>query len=248
MAHCVDHRQCPRCARNGNDRSHNNLAVYSDGSLYCFSCHYFVSGTGLERIREPEGRTVQALALPHDAEPDLSEKATGFLSKYGITGRDIQRNTLLWSEHWQRLIFPYFGDNGLLGWQGRYLGTDNRAKWYSQGNLRELSHVVGNKNSGQIVLTEDIISAIKVSHCPTICAAPLFGSHVDVAKVLTFRKKYGTIVVMVWLDFDKAKESMMYSKKLRDLGIQAHSIITPLDPKCYTDEEIAHYVQCFASP
>lgn len=29
---CVDHIQCPRCSKHGNDRSHNNLAVYADGS------------------------------------------------------------------------------------------------------------------------------------------------------------------------------------------------------------------------
>ena len=238
MAHCVEHRQCPKCKEKGNDRSHNNLAVYSDGSVYCFSCHYFVSGSGIERIRAQEPRASEAITLPYDAEPDLSEKAKDFLAKYGITSRDIQSNTLLWSEHWQRLIFPYFGDDGLLGWQGRYLGDEQRAKWFSQGNLRELTHVIGNQHSCKFVLTEDVISAIKVSHNLQFCAVPLFGSHVDVGKILTLRKKYGTIEVWCWLDFDKAKESMMYCKKLRDLGIQAQSVITELDPKCYSDSEI----------
>lgn len=35
-------KQCPRCARNGRDNSHDNLVVYDDDSAHCFSCSYTV--------------------------------------------------------------------------------------------------------------------------------------------------------------------------------------------------------------
>lgn len=243
MVHCVEHTQCPRCAKNGNDRSQDNLCVYSDGSMYCFSCHYFVSAKGIARLKEEVEVLARQLSLPGDADTVLPQRARDFLEKYGLTKLDCQLHTIMWSEFWQRLLFPYFDGTGLVGWQGRYLGQDTdhgrgKAKWYSQGNLKDLLHVVGNKNSGVMVLVEDIISAIKVAHNPSVCAIPLFGSHVDLKKLFALKKICGTIEVRLWLDFDKQKESAKYCNKLCSLGFNARTIITELDPKCYTDEEI----------
>lgn len=243
MAHCVRHEQCPKCAARGNDRSRNNLAVYSDGSMYCFSCHYSVSASGVSRIKSDDQPVREILALPHDADTDLPQKAQDYLDKFGLTLRDRQFNTIMWSEFWQRLIFPYFDDTGLVGWQGRYLGDDgnlnrDKAKWYSKGNLRDLIHVVGNKNAGTVVLVEDIVSAIKISHIDTVCAVPLFGSHVDVKKVLAIKKICDTIKVWCWLDLDKQVDSAKYSKKLRDLGFESRTVITEFDPKLYDDAQI----------
>ena len=239
MAHCVGHEQCPRCAAKGNDRGKNNLAIYSDGSMYCFSCHYLVSASGIQKFKETDPEPTRQLALPHDASTDLPQEAQSFIARYGITKNDAKIHTLLWSQYYKRLIFPYFGDDGLLGWQGRYLGEERgKAKWYSQGNLRELVHLVGNHRADTVVLVEDVISAIKISHCGMICAVPLFGSHVDVKKVLTLKQICGTIKVWCWLDLDKQVASAQYSKKLRDFGFDSRTIITDLDPKCYSDEEI----------
>lgn len=238
MAHCVSHTQCPNCAKKGRDRGCNNLAVYSDGSAWCFSCGYWRGAQGLSKIKDREIVASTAISLPADATDELPDCATRFLSRYGITGRDIALNTIMWSEWWQRVLFPYFNEEGLVAWQGRYLGTEKKAKWYSQGNLKEFMHYVGNRHSCKFVLTEDILSAIKVSHNLQICAVPLFGSHVSLSRLLQLDKNYGTIEVWVWLDKDKAKESMQYAKQGRDFGIDCRSIITELDPKEYSDEEI----------
>lgn len=45
MADVLHHEQCPQCAANGNDRSRDNMAVYSDGGKHCFACGYHVHGT-----------------------------------------------------------------------------------------------------------------------------------------------------------------------------------------------------------
>ena len=52
MSHCVGHEQCPACADLGKDRSGNNLARYSDGSCFCFSCGYFETANGLSKLKE----------------------------------------------------------------------------------------------------------------------------------------------------------------------------------------------------
>lgn len=236
MAHCISHTQCPVCKSKGKDRGSNNLAVYSDGSAYCFSCGYWERGDGLSKIKDREIVANSAITLPADATDELPDGARGYLSRYGITGRDISLNTIMWSEWWQRLLFPYFNEDGLVAWQGRYLGTEKKAKWFSKGNLKEFMHYVGNKHSCKFVLTEDIVSAIKVSHNTQVCAVSLFGSHISLARLLQLKQKRGTI--LVWLDKDKARESMQFAKHGRDFGIDCRSIITELDPKEYSDEEI----------
>ena len=149
---------------------------------------------------------------------------------------------ILWSDYYQRLIFPYFSDDGLVGWQGRYLGElPSKAKWFSQGDLKQIFHVVGNKLSRVCVLTEDIVSAIKVGHNPKVCASPLFGSHISMTRFLQLKKKYDTI--LVWLDKDVQTKAVKYAANGRVLGLDVRNIITDNDPKSYTDsqiEEILH--------
>ena len=40
MGNVIRKEPCPRCRDSGRDHSGDNLAVYEDGSCYCFSCHY----------------------------------------------------------------------------------------------------------------------------------------------------------------------------------------------------------------
>lgn len=40
MGVAVKHVRCPECAREGRDSKGDNLAVYEDGSVYCFACGY----------------------------------------------------------------------------------------------------------------------------------------------------------------------------------------------------------------
>lgn len=242
MAHCVSHTQCPNCAKHGRDRGSNNLAVYSDGSMYCFSCHYWKAGNGLARIGHRDPVNEPAIVLPSDADTVLPRVCREYLGRYGLTSHDCTLNTVMYSEFWQRLIFPYFNDKGLVAWQGRYLGTEKgKAKWYSKGNLKEFQHFVGNKNAKVHVLCEDVISAIKVAHNLSVCAVPLFGSHVSTTRLLQLKRK--GVTILVWLDKDKQKESMQYAKFARDFGIDCRSIITDLDPKEYSDSEILEILQ-----
>lgn len=50
MSKVVSKERCPECARNGGDSSGDNLAVYEDGSQFCFSCQYTVSSKGKTKM------------------------------------------------------------------------------------------------------------------------------------------------------------------------------------------------------
>jgi len=237
MSHCVKHIRCPECASLGKDRDGNNLAVYADGSSYCFSCGFSESASGFQKVKKETPRDARALGLPADVHSELPPVAWDFLGQYEITENDAKVHVILWSESWSRLCFPVFDSTGLIAWQGRYLGTEKgKAKWFSQGDLKNVLHVVGHKASNTCILTEDLISAIKVAKVGGFAVSPLFGSHISTERILRLKRYYGKIVS--WLDKDKQKESIKYSHNASLLGLTASSLITDLDPKCYTTDQI----------
>ena len=238
MAHHLRNEQCPKCASKGEDRSGNNLGIYSDGSSYCWKCGSFSSGNSFAKYTQKEYPVVKTITLPSDVTDDLPEIALTYLQQFGITKTDISVHTLMWSDYQKRLIFPYFDGNGLIAWQGRYLGTElGKPKWFSQGKLQEILHVIGNKRAKRCILVEDVLSAMRISHVTSVCAVPLFGSYVSTTRMLQLRLLFDTIDV--WLDYDKAKESTKYSKNLRDFGVKSYSILTFDDPKCLLESIIA---------
>lgn len=251
MSNFLRHTQCPQCAKDGRDRNGNNLGNYADGSVFCFSCGYRRSAKGIERLKAAASAGTTTLenqvCLPGDVEFSIPQRAWDFLGQYQLTKEDVNEHRIMWSEQWQRLIFPFFDGERLCGWQGRYLGDPhpvgkNPAKWYSQGNLQELLHICGqnSKNADQcgIVLVEDVISAIKVGHvCP---ASPLFGSHLSTKQAFRYNRFYQEIIL--WLDKDKARYSLLRDKSLNSLGIKTRSVITEKDPKEYSEEEIQKFL------
>ena len=249
-SHCLGHEPCPNCRRNGNDRNGDNLAVYSDGHKYCFKCNYLETASGNQRLKasldSSSNSTSAAITLPSDVDEQLPSNALAWLKHYSLTQQDITNNTLLWSESYKRLIFPYLSPDGLLGWQGRYLGTEqNKAKWFSRGKLQDFQHVVGNKRSRTCVLTEDIISAIKVSHNTNICASPLFGSHISLAKLLRYKKNFDNIII--WLDDDMKTKVVKYSQLANSIGLRVATVCTQLDPKEYNDATIKELTDVFTT-
>lgn len=239
-SYCTDHVPCPKCRAIGHDRAGDNLAVYSDGSKYCFRCGYLETASGIQRIRGENERDISSthreITLPRDVDSAIPDRGRRFLRDFALTEQDVKNNMILWSDYYQRLVFPYFSDEGLVGWQGRYLGQGEKAKWFSQGDLKNILHVVGNKLSKTVVLVEDIVSAIKVAHDIHVCASPLFGSHINMSKLLQLKKKYDTI--LVWLDKDVQTKAVKYAANGRVLGMDVRNIITDNDPKSYTDSQI----------
>lgn len=234
----VTKSKCPSCARIGRDRHADNLIIYPNGGSHCFSCGYHSHGTASRRpfTAPPAGDqpSTQVTLLPYDIDTTIPAKCLDWLRQYHITYQDIIENDICWSEQRQLLLFPY--DNC---WQGRYFGSDDRhPKWWSKGNLD--NQIWGKLLEPRllpngIILVEDIISTIRVGkYFPTIC---LFGSSLSktkLARLLT----HMTHNLIWWLDYDKkdyANERALY---LQGLGYDSRAIVTPLDPKQYSNSEI----------
>ena len=243
MSNFVRHERCPKCAAEGKDRHGDNLAVFDDGSQFCFSCGFHTSSKGITKLKasSQNGDTIstRTVCLPRDCTLELPGLARNYLRNYSLTEEDINVNRIMWSEEYQRVIFPYFDGGGLLGWQGRYLGNNSsKRKWFSQGDLKDIINICQgprtDTNQRSITLVEDIISAIRVGH--TNPAAPLFGSHLATKTALRYNKLYDNIIL--WLDKDKELYSIQVARKLREIGIPCRSVITNKDPKEYSDTAI----------
>jgi hypothetical protein len=181
---------------------------------------------------------MKEVSLPHDLSPNIPPKALSWLSSYHITWQDIIKNNILWSESLKLLVFPL--DNA---WSGRYFGTNvKHPKWYSVGELQNIIHILGTvKPKGTIVLVEDIVSAIRVSkHLPAIC---LFSADISIRK-LNLLKLYNNTICW-WLDKDKQKEAATQAIHASSLDINIRLVVTDLDPKCYSDNEIKNILDRF---
>lgn len=231
-SYVIRKERCPECARLGNDKSHDNLAIYSDGHSYCFRCGYT---TGRKSIAKPIAKCATELVLPSDVTAELPFEARAWLGQYSLGRLDIQENNILWSDHWSRIVFPYFDDTGLIAWQGRYIPCGKNqievngkapAKWFSQGKIHEIIHPI-KVNQRKAVLVEDIVSAIKVSK---VCGSiPIFGSSVSVKQLL--RLKNVVDRVWYWLDPDVRTKSVKMASVARLYGLDAGVIFSDKDPK-----------------
>jgi len=230
-SYVIRKEQCPACRKLGNDKSMDNLAVYSDGHSYCFRCGF---GTGRNYFTQTVAKPESAVILPADITTEFPAEAKRYLGKYSISRLDIQQHHIMWSEKWSRVIFPYFDDTGLIAWQGRYLGEDaKKAKWFSQGKIHEIIHPI-KVTQREACLVEDILSAIRVS---SICGAiPIFGSSISTKQWLRLR----TVVdrVYLFLDPDMRIKSVKMMSVGNLVGIDTHVIFSDKDPKDHSHEEL----------
>ena len=85
-------------------------------------------------------------------------------------------------------------------------------------------------------MTEDIVSSLKVGR--TTAAMPLLGTHIANNRLAALKQVYQQLVV--WLDEDKWREARQIADAAKLIGFSARTILTPIDPKEYSDEDIGH--------
>jgi hypothetical protein len=243
----VKKEQCPQCGKLGKDKHGDNLAIYSDGHSFCYSCAYYRSASGLEHLKTKgqENYLQEPPYLPIDCDILYPKRAIEWIEQYELTTTDCLNHNVMWSESLQRLIFPVYGDGQLIAWQGRafhlpQVKNPKIPKWYGKGNLKDTFNILGKGN--KIVLCEDIVSAIKLSNCG-IMAMPLYGSFIGIER---FRRLIKLIPkdtkVGVWLDPDKRPEAASAARLGRLCGLQCRSIISDKDPKEHSYDEIRNII------
>jgi len=260
-----NHSECPEF---GNHRADTRQRLYITKKSFkfiwfCHNCGF--SGTIYDRYQSTTGATnlrsepTCGPTLPRNNRGKISSPsrpprdcvgtlpAAGFRSllKYGITLEEIKEYGISYSPRYNRLIIPVTDydvtttKRSIVTWQGRNLGkvTKENPKYI---------FAKGAKNNGGLLysnstccMVEDMLSAIKVARvCSAMC---LSGSHVSdniISRLTMFDKLF------LWLDLDKAGKSTHLSSRISSLlSIPCRSIITELDPKEYSTNEIKTQIQ-----
>lgn len=239
MSKFVRHESCPSCG------SRDNLARYSDGSAFCFGCRYVERGTTSPFVKERDGKDEEPtdrVGFPRDSTDIIDHRGLEWLSSFGLSTRDASTASFKWSPYWQQLLIPVFeeGRSEPCCIQAKNFDPEraSKAKYYNVGDKSNHFTIYGGRRSNLIVLTEDVLSSLKIA--PISDAMPLLGVHIARDKLMRLKRLYSSLVV--WLDEDKWKEAREIADAAKLIGFKATTLLTPDDPKCYSIDDLSTFL------
>jgi hypothetical protein len=174
----VDH---DACSAGADTKRRLYIKRLTDGTVlaYCHNCGE--SGYHRSKIKNITYKSRKTslvlnpkdIRMPQDSIHDTSlwpKEALMWLFKYGITLVEIKERGIAYSPKFGRVCFPLYMHGDYIGWQGRSLDESTNPPKYltmvdqrrSGGNVALMqSSTASSKN--EVVLVEDLVSAIKVS-------------------------------------------------------------------------------------
>lgn len=196
------------------------------------------------------------IILPHDlTRRDLPWPAVRWLSKAGITQRLMSEYNIGYSPRYGRVYLPVYSTPSRSGvrrleyYQGRAVYGGQVPKYlnpkinksslvFSSRNKSPGSSTSGeNKRSQTAIITEDILSAIRVGEVQGAAGVSILGTSPSPGQInylSTFRS------CLIWLDPDSAgqKATRLLKRSLEMIG-QPYSVMTSeRDPKLYSHREL----------
>jgi DNA primase len=240
----------------GDDKSmivsHNENGYIAN----CFRCgnvgfegHGYRNLEEIQRIRELNEQVLQETSvneLPKDFTLHIPEKHILWLARAGINTSRSNVVGIGWSAKLQRIILPVYKGEDLIYWQARAVIKGQVPKYtnpsVSKTNiLYWVDPPQGRTN--EVVVTEDILSAIRVGKHVT--AASLLGtktSDSQASQLAKFDK------VTYWLDPDAAGiEGNRKGVRKLSLVTEARSLQSDVDPKNLSDRRIREILKLTAN-
>lgn len=237
------HESCPRCG------SKDNLGRYSDGSAWCFGCHYREKADRIPVIDEKTlTKEYQSVTLSDDLCYDFPRHVVEWLARYHVSVEEAIKHGWKYSPKWDQLVFTFADADGNIACsQARNFRQGAKTKYFNQGSPADVLPIFSSGNDNRkLVVVEDAVSAARIaSSCrpegPSCDALPCLGSYLPVRK-LTALKLLNYEFITVWLDSDKLKEAMEIADKAKWIGLSSRVVHTDLDPKEYTNMEILKFL------
>lgn len=238
----------------------NSTMVVTNGnrgySGYCFRCGsspfkpHGLKSIGFYRELEESKKYNQEtdVSLPKDfiLANEMPDAACLWLLQYGITLETAASYGIGYSASQNRIIMPVYYDGKLTCTQARAVDNQQKPKYlnkeYGGGNSIFYAHNLNTSN--YIVVTEDILSAIKVGGVAKACS--ILGTNMTGVKAMRLAAEYEQVIL--WLDSDEAGVDGAEKAK-RELHMQGveHVIIicTALDPKCLPHSKIKSTLEAY---
>lgn len=227
MARFLNHEPCPKCG------SRDNLAVYDDGSAWCFGCRYYRHP--LRRIPSNIRSRAPKQAYFNDWVAELPPLNRAWLEQYGLSEQEI--SSFRYSGHYDRHIYAVCDSSGeVIFFEARSVSQQPKALSHGEKPIHFPCQPVSRTTTRTecIVVVEDLVSAIRVGrHVPCI---PLWGS--SLSKDWYPYLKGLTHNIIFWLDNDKYPEAIKQARLAGLYGFGTRVIRTEKDPKELTDTEI----------
>lgn len=229
MSHFTHSEACPKCRKEGNDITGDNLAVYSDGHKYCFRCRYFVPADSIEKVKDVF-RKRESPTLDFPVREEFSLEALQYLKSFGLTNDEIEDN--------------------LQGHEDGYAFLDSKfyliRRLHKKPKVIIKGDVVGNEpvfgsssTESTIVLVEDLVSAIKVSRVYDTCALLKTAIH----DILLYRLASRYDRCILWLDPDMHKHMVQrLYPSIRPFFKEVEIVMSDKDPKYYSTDEILDWI------
>lgn len=205
----VGRERCPKCAANGNDNSGDNLARYSDGGAYCFSCQYFERGDGTAS-EQPAKKAEFKVYRGSIKSLDHRRIDTKACRVYGYQTANIKEKDIE--------IANYFKDGQLVAQHMR--GPDKTFHWVGSPRGCELfgQHLWG-QGGKKLVITEGEIDCLSVAQMQD-CKWPAVslpngaaGAVRDIKNNLEFVNSFNEVILM----FDMDEPGQAAAKAVADI-------------------------------
>ena len=239
MAVFVKHEACPQCG------SRDNLGRYSDGSAWCFGCHYTESISRSEHLHSVVQLKDDNVQLSDDLCNDFPRHVVEWLGRYDVSVGEAIKWGWKYSPGRDQLVFIFYDkEKNIACVQARNFRQGAKTKYYNQGSPAEVLPICSSpkldKPHRTLVVVEDAVSAARIARqCD---AMPCLGSYLPARKLMALKVlNYETL--LVWLDSDKLKEAREIEDMAKWVGLSARTIYTELDPKEYNDTDISNFLK-----
>lgn len=221
------HEACEACG------SRDNKGVYRDGSTYCFGCHKYTPPTGRRTMMpQQQQQGVRTVTVRYPNRVNVPNPNRQWLLQY--INEDEIDEFFFYDQVTGRHVFAYNEGEEDYFYEARSIESWSSNKSIQSGTRPSL--VLGKwKESGIVVIVEDIVSAIKVSR--QFGAMPLFGCGMSSLQIAKLTSRPELKYFPVWLDDDKYSWAMHLSRQI-SYNKPSCVIKTPVDPKACADNVI----------
>lgn len=193
--------------------------------------------------RQADEAARETLSLPAGVKQpkDWPDAARVWLYKAGLSNDEIVQRGFYYSERMRRVIMPVYLDGKLVYWQGRGLDPD-QSKYLNPKVDR--SAVTYRSGKGEvIVLTEDILSACKVSKVTE--AWSIMGVALSDYNLLALSRTRRPVIVALDPDPPGIAGSFSVFHRLQMMGVPSANVTPYLrcDPKLMSRLEITEWTK-----
>jgi len=169
------------------------------------------------------------IQLPADFSTTIDPAGLRWLGAGGITNHLIDKYGIGYSDYYGRVILPVYMDGKLVYYQARAVHKNQSPKYLNPiADKGAIRFVAG--QGRVVVVTEDILSAIRVGEVTGYTGSALLGTSASTADI-NYLNSFD--VIMVWTDPDEAgrKAAKKIVRSMSLLGRTVIDIQTDVDPK-----------------